>query len=123
MLKWNDHRQSKARKIPAAVMPQNPAHLLMVSYPLDSELPNSRSEKENIISLLPSSSPIPAVAVDFIFSTTFLWGTQCPFHIKLGPSSLLPSFYVLITSASSFYFPCLGWELLLAISVLPQCLA
>ena len=72
MLKWNDHGQRKARKITKAVKPQNPAHLPMVSYLLDSELPSGRSEKENIITVLPSSSPIPAMAVDFIFSNTFL---------------------------------------------------
>ena len=52
MLNWNDHGQRKARKITKAVKPQNPAHLPMVSYLLDSELPSGRSEKENIITVL-----------------------------------------------------------------------
>lgn len=69
-------------------MPQSPAHLAKVGYPLDSELPSSRGEKENIITVLPQHQPHPAVVVDFIFfSPTFLWGTQYPFHIKMGPSS------------------------------------
>lgn len=58
------------RKIIAALMSQS--HLSKVGYPLDSELPSSRREKENILTDLPQQQPHPGSGNCFHFFPTFL---------------------------------------------------